>query len=227
MILTNKSFNASKLKVYIQPPYIGSEREIFRDKKYLLSGIDDADIIVWTGGSDINPALYGERPLQYTSWNRERDDQEVKLWRITQDKFKVGICRGGQLLNVLNGGKLWQHVTNHGRTHFITDAFTGTRLKTSSVHHQAFRPAENAIIVATCQESGAKFAENYQWQLPVLKREQPHNVKKWEEEIATDYEVLWYPDTKSLCFQGHPEFGPDECTEYFFELIARYYEEAA
>ena len=35
-------------------------------------------------------------------------------------------------------------------------------------------------------------------------------------------EVMYIPDDKALLFQGHPEFGPEPCTEYFFQLLEEY-----
>ena len=225
MQLITKGFDPGKIKVFIEQP-LASEKDMFSQYGYKVTNvIDEADLLVWTGGGDINPALYNERPLQYTHFYQARDERELRMWRNAGNKFKAGICRGGQLLNVLNGGRLWQHVTNHGRQHPIEDMFTGKKLMTSSLHHQAFRPAEDAVVVATTRQSGAKFSEKESWKMPVLKAEEPrtHKEKLYHEETGTDYEVLWYPKTRSLCFQGHPEFGPDECTDYFFELLSRYY----
>lgn len=179
-----------------------------------------ADILVWVGGEDVNPALYGEKPLTTTMWpNLKRDASELRAWRIAQASpkmMKVGICRGSQLLNVLNGGSLWQHVTNHGRPHPVLDLLTNRLRMVSSTHHQQFRPAADAVIVATAQLSMEKFADQVHWVKPKGERDKTKN--------ATDFEVLWYPTTRTLCFQGHPEYAEPKDTEpYFFELMRRYY----
>lgn len=179
-----------------------------------------ADIMVWVGGEDINPALYGEHPVPECMYpNVKRDASEIRAWRIAQSNakvMKIGICRGSQLLNVLNGGRLWQHVTNHGRSHPVLDIATNKLRMVSSTHHQQFRPALDAVIVATAQLSTAKFADQLQWFKPKGDRDKSKE--------ATDYEVLWYPATRSLCFQGHPEYSDPKDTEaYFFELLRRFY----
>ncbi|MNY79889.1 hypothetical protein D3C86_2207250 [compost metagenome] len=40
-------------------------------------------------------------------------------------------------------------------------------------------------------------------------------------EDEPDTEVVYYPDTKSLCFQPHPEFfrADHECFKYYFDCI--------
>jgi len=47
------------------------------------------------------------------------------------------------------------------------------------------------------------------------------SVLRNEEEEHKDVEVVMYADTKSLCFQPHPELErcPEECTDYYFELL--------
>ncbi len=42
-----------------------------------------------------------------------------------------------------------------------------------------------------------------------------------------DIESCYYAETRSLCFQPHPEFaGVAECTTYFFEVLERYYNDS-
>src|SRR5690242_167619 len=84
-------------------------------------GVDDADIILFTGGEDVNPELYGEVALHTTHFNRLRDQKEKLIFDAALEREipMVGICRGGQALNVFNGGKMWQHVNNHCRSHVI------------------------------------------------------------------------------------------------------------
>ena len=76
--------------------------------------LDLLDAIVLSGGSDLDPELYGARPgaaLQPT--NRHRDAYELALARraLERDMPVLGICRGMELLNVARGGTLDQHAS--------------------------------------------------------------------------------------------------------------------
>ncbi len=72
-----------------------------------------------TGGTDVDPSLYGQAPHPETSEpDRERDDYESALLRdaISRDMPVLCICRGMQLLNVVFGGTLLQDIPNHRGT---------------------------------------------------------------------------------------------------------------
>lgn len=54
-------------------------------------------LIVFTGGEDVNPALYGDIIHYTTSTNVRRDNVESSIFRSTVNKSQVaflGICRG-------------------------------------------------------------------------------------------------------------------------------------
>jgi putative glutamine amidotransferase len=77
------------------------------------SVLDLLDAIVFAGGADLDPDLYGEQPHAETTGLRpERDAAEVPLMRAALDRDLplLGICRGMQLLAVVCGGSLVQHL---------------------------------------------------------------------------------------------------------------------
>ncbi len=77
-------------------------------------GLDGLDGLVVTGGTDLDPALYGQpRHPEAEEPDRERDELEARLMReaLDRDLPFLGICRGCQLLNVIHGGTLHQHLT--------------------------------------------------------------------------------------------------------------------
>lgn len=209
------------LSVYVIPPGGAGEEELFRDNGFRISKEPKfADILVFTGGSDVTPSMYGEKPLACTSFQISRDIRELRDWRnYGPGKFKIGICRGAQFLNVLNGGRLWQDVDNHALHggHEVTDILTQKKHVVSSTHHQQMRPAGGSVIVATTQLSTQKHSDLVHWK----KGEQAPFAS-----MAIDYEVVWYPKTKSLCFQGHPEYHDKayqpSCRNYFFEVLRRF-----
>ncbi len=66
---------------------------------------------LFTGGHDVDPALYGEekRPACGQA-NHDRDvlEREIFTCAIKEDKPVFGICRGIQIINVFCGGTLYQ-----------------------------------------------------------------------------------------------------------------------
>lgn len=172
-----------------------------------------ANVIVFTGGADISPTLYGEPVMASTGCMPQRDKVEVDFYKKYPGKPFIGICRGAQLLNVLNGGKLYQHVNNHGRSHPMYDLVTKQVLLGTSMHHQMMIAGPNAVTVAVAGQATEK--------------QTPKGVVKVEIEPATpthwtDAEVLFYPNTKVLCYQGHPEVAAEHERSYFFGLVERY-----
>jgi gamma-glutamyl-gamma-aminobutyrate hydrolase PuuD len=75
--------------------------------------LDVVDGLVFSGGSDIDPELYGgEAHAETLGVIRERDDFELALMRAALDRDvpMLAICRGSQVLNVVRGGDIEQHV---------------------------------------------------------------------------------------------------------------------
>jgi gamma-glutamyl-gamma-aminobutyrate hydrolase PuuD len=75
--------------------------------------LDSLDGLIFSGGSDLDPELYGEQAHPETNgWVRERDDFELGLMQaaLARDVPLLAICRGSQVLNVALGGDLEQLV---------------------------------------------------------------------------------------------------------------------
>jgi putative glutamine amidotransferase len=71
------------------------------------------DGVIFSGGGDIDPELYGAEPHDATDEPRsERDAAELRLLEAALDRDMpvLAICRGSQLLNVARGGDLVQHL---------------------------------------------------------------------------------------------------------------------
>lgn len=172
------------------------------------TSVEDADIVCFTGGADVDPQLYGEKALNTTNFDVNRDKRDIEVYHKANayGTPMVGICRGGQFLNVMNKGKMWQHVNGHGRPHSILDSLTGDIIPDmTSTHHQMMRPGPKAIVLATACESTSRQNESQHMT-------SPHPMKD-------DVEAVWYDDTKSLCFQPHPEFSKGSCRDYFMSLM--------
>lgn len=165
----------------------------------------EPDLVVFTGGEDVTPSLYQEANVaSYCDW--VRDTFEIDEFNNFPTTPKAGICRGGQFLNVMSGGKMYQDTDNHCQNHVVYDLETGSEHFVTSTHHQMMRPSDGAIIVGVANESTYVRSAN------------------GESMIEDDIEVVYYDNTKSLCFQPHPEYhGAEETEEYFFELLNRYF----
>lgn len=183
---------------------------VFHDRGFIIveDEAKDIDILVFTGGEDISPQIYGHQRLAVTGCNLIRDHIEIEEYEAYPDAFKVGICRGGQLLNALSGGLMWQHVRGHNRgPHFVLDLETKTKHRVSSVHHQMMRPGAGAEVLALAVGP-----------ISDLFIAADATVQGY---IDEETEAVWYPHTKSLCYQPHPEYRLESDTDYFFELLKR------
>ena len=122
--------------------------------------LDALDGLIFSGGSDLDPELYGEEAhTETTGVVRERDDFELELMRaaLARDVPLLAICRGSQVLNVALGGGLEQHVPDrvasdvHKQTPGVfadhdVDVVAGTKLASivgersdvKSHHHQGY-----------------------------------------------------------------------------------------
>lgn len=77
----------------------------------LESLFDRLDGLLFSGGEDVAPELYGEDSLPGLGRIQpERDRVELTLarWALERDKPVLAICRGIQVLNVAAGGTLFQ-----------------------------------------------------------------------------------------------------------------------
>lgn len=174
--------------------------------------VEDADVVCFTGGADVDPSFYNEKPLKETHSFLPRDQKEAAIYGacLGLQKPMVGICRGAQFLNVMNGGALWQDVNNHaGPEHPVYDHKRKEWVEgMTSTHHQQMRPTKDALIIASAALSTQKKAEGV--------------IQNVVTPSLSDVEVVWYEDTFSLCFQPHPEFRGGSCQDYFLELFEEY-----
>ena len=92
------------------------------------------DGLILAGGSDIDPASYGAQPHPETRGNwPERDRFEIGLGTraLERDMPLLGICRGMEMLNVIQGGTLTQHLGLELHRH-TPGAFTDHRVRLES-----------------------------------------------------------------------------------------------
>lgn len=197
-------------KVYIVGNDYGIANMFLQHGWTIVDYIDEnIDLIQFTGGEDVDPSYYKEAKHPRTYSNPRRDAAEAAVFNEWKGKVPMaGICRGGQFLNVMNGGKMWQHVNNHaiGGTHDAFCHITETVYAVTSTHHQMMRPARHAKILLTAELATTK-----------------ETAEEVVEGLGIDTEAVYYPDTMSLCFQPHPEYVSinHECRNLYFDYLDR------
>lgn len=177
---------------------------------------NEINLLLFTGGEDVHPKYYHENVGGHTYYNVKRDEREIELYKILKDVPKLGICRGGQLLTVLNGGKLIQYVNGHSTNHdmFLTDC--DKFITTTSSHHQMMFPwsSPNKFHILGCSFglSNTYLDGNNQEIFPMIKVIEP--------------EIIYWPKTNCLCIQGHPEWGDvnsdfTEICNFYVDLLLK------
>ncbi len=146
------------------------------DPDVVNSVIDGLDALVITGGYDLDPISYGQRPHPTTDQPRTtRDSWEFALLQgaLARGLPVLGICRGAQVLNVAFGGTLHQHlpdVLGHDGHRAGNGVFTrlpvrtvaGTRLaalvgesaEAPCYHHQAIDEVGAGLVVSARDPDG-------------------------------------------------------------------------
>jgi acyl-CoA reductase-like NAD-dependent aldehyde dehydrogenase/gamma-glutamyl-gamma-aminobutyrate hydrolase PuuD len=149
--------------------------------------IYQCDGFVLTGGVDTHPSFYNGKTIYNNSpsaFQVERDLFEEKIYRYSQlNKLPVlGICRGMQLINVLEGGKLIQDLDNGNERHRkeesdkvhsivaenssllhkVSGSLSG---RVNSAHHQAIDPngIGNNLVVNAYDDDDEKIIEGLEF----------------------------------------------------------------
>lgn len=173
------------------------------------SSIEDADVVVFLGGSDVSPSLYNRTKHEKTYFDEKRDASEALAYNKCLEKGKImfGICRGAQFLHIMNGGELWQHVNNHsGTNHWIIDLEEDYKVKANSLHHQMLIQHPSLDVLAVCETQVAtNFEIGGDSEGVTLSTE-----VKGDEPLEIEIEAGAYDKTNCIFVQGHPEIGSDE-----------------
>lgn len=158
---------------------------------------EQADLVIFPGGEDVNPALYNESSFHpSTSCNDKQDKSDIQVFAKCYELGipMFGVCRGAQFGWVMHGGRLYQDVDGHMGDHSMFDIKSHIDiLRVSSVHHQMCYPSDSigAEILAVSRGVSSK---------------RYLNAKEFDEDDAEDIEAFFFRDTCFFGVQGHPEY---------------------
>lgn len=179
------------------------------------NSIEDADLVVFTGGPDVDPSYYGEEPHDSCYLDPERDYADIGMYLACLDAgvAMTGVCRGAQFLAVMNGYKLFQDVDGHQGEHKMWCQRTKTVIdRVSSVHHQSVRPGQGLEILGWSNVSTIKHL-NPKKTIEARNKNAP----------LLDVEAYFIRDTCCLGVQGHPEYkGYNAFAKWYLETIYNY-----
>ncbi len=156
----------------VLPPAAAADAEV----------LERLDAVVFAGGADLDPGLYGEEPHAETTGLRpERDAAEVPLMKAALDRDVplLGICRGMQVLSVVRGGSLVQHLPDavgHERhrpapgTYGLHDVrlepgslahrLLGDRVSVPSYHHQGLASPGDLSVTGWADDETPEVVED-------------------------------------------------------------------
>jgi putative glutamine amidotransferase len=136
--------------------------------------LDMLDALILAGGSDIDPGSYGAQPHPETRGTRpERDRFEIGLGTraLERDMPVLGVCRGMEMLNVIQGGTLNQHLPDLELHRHTPGAFIDHRVRlepgslaglvvgaelteVKSAHHQGLETLGDGVVASGYADDG-------------------------------------------------------------------------
>jgi gamma-glutamyl-gamma-aminobutyrate hydrolase PuuD len=176
----------------------------------LFNKPENVSLVLFTGGADISPSLYGHKPSAMTWCTPRRDVYELLAYRRARKHNLpiAGICRGAQFLCAMAGGTLFQHVESHALhgTHSM-ETWDGRTFYVTSTHHQMQNPPKDAKVLGWSEKrrSGVYIGED----------------DTESEPPECEYECVHYPNINAVGMQYHPEIMSEHSPGFRFpeELV--------
>ncbi len=162
-----KNYSDSIYKAGGIPFFISSESRLIKNYLEVIHGL-----MITGGDFDIDPKLYGEKiNSSKISLKKERTNFEFEITKYAIDKNLplLGICGGQQLLNIVLGGTLVQHIPDFIETNIdheqtnprnegshlvkinkgtkLNKIVKDTKMFVNSAHHQAVKELGKKLIV--------------------------------------------------------------------------------
>lgn len=181
-------YDSERESIWMLPGYMNALEEagavpvilpLSADRDTSLAAARLCDGILFTGGQDVSPSLYGEAVSNKCGEVCKMRDEEEKIlleYALGEDIPTLGICRGIQFINAFLGGTLWQDidtcipsaVEHHMNAPYDRSVHTVSIAENSplyallgkgeigvnSYHHQAVRKVADCLCVSAVAEDG-------------------------------------------------------------------------
>lgn len=139
--------------------------------------LEGADGVIFAGGNDFDPEIYGGDRSLVEEYSREDDEKSLAIldYAIGLEKPILGICRGMQLINIYYGGSLYddlekqfsKEIIHRGSdktlTHHEINISEGTslskiahsdRIEVNSYHHEGIKDLAEGLSVSATSDDG-------------------------------------------------------------------------
>lgn len=189
--------------------------QVTSDEKIIDEYIKIADAIIFTGGEDVNPNIYGadfHPSVQGICF--ERDEFEIKLLKKAIDKKipVLGICRGMQLINAAMGGDLYQDINSEVKASSghsfskdlsrgilkintekgsIVNRLLGDEILVNQYHHQSVKTVAKDFVATSKSRDGIIESMEYTGDLYI-------SCVQFHPEAMNDYEPKFLDIFKDL-----------------------------
>lgn len=187
--------------------------ELTDDVKDFMMNPEQYKLVMFTGGADVSPELYGETsPRGLCSNSPRRDEKEIKIFTkaIKYGVKMTGICRGSQFINVMSGGRMMHDVQGHAGANHLMETTRDEVIEVNSYHHQMIIPPADGHVIGWSRErlSGRYYGdkdEQVEWGRP-------------------ESEIILVPRTLCCGVQWHPEWMSKELEgyRYYNDLIYKF-----
>ena len=184
------------------------------DNGDLLSLTNVIDGVLLTGGGDVDPVYFNEEPdINLRRIDPLRDKFEIELVKLSiKEKIPLlGICKGMQVINIVCGGSVIQHLDSQQIKHdqnaplwypthsvnfsddsLLGEIFAKKTIRVNSYHHQILgklgegievtaRASDNAVEGITA--AGHPFLHGVQWHPERMYRNEPDQLNIFKELI--------------------------------------------
>jgi GMP synthase-like glutamine amidotransferase len=184
--------------------------EFTDDVNAFLRNPEEFKLVLFTGGEDVDPAMYDdESPRNYCGSSLRRDEFEARIFKCALDNNikMTGICRGSQFLNVMCGGRMMHHIDHHAGTMHKMVVANGEEVTVNSFHHQMSVPGPKAVLLG--------------WAEPSLSNVYIGRMDEPEVWDKPETEALVWPEFNAAGVQYHPEMMSEssEGYKFYFEFV--------
>jgi len=175
--------------------------KVFHRKQCVEDSMHGVDAVIFWGGTDIAPEMYGQKPhptsqAKHGMTKRDKFEWAVMNYCKVYQIPMIGVCRGAQMLTAFAGGSLIQNVTGHGSGNHQMTTSEGEIMTTNSYHHQMMYPWNvpyEMLAWSTADMSHFYDLEDDEHQADMRLKVEP--------------EVVYFPGINGLAIQGHPEWS--------------------